>query len=502
MVAVILCALAVQAQDTPADATWESDPLDVLEPQAPADIPQPVVPEFTEVPEAHAVESTESTPPAPVDAPTVTTSTPSWNTSPDEPDTHRESEFHRIYKSYNESPTSDESWDRAMAGRPAEVYRVQKGDTLSGISGTLFGDPFFWPKVWSLNTDQILNPHEIAPDMGVQFFPGSLSEPPTLGVVAPADQSLSKVPVPPPPSPTALAGVTLPAAKRRTPLLEKLPGSLPGTRLNTVVKVEDDIRLELMKHKYPKAFEYLGYYVQDEPLEGVGTVTGAETGADTVGEYQYIYVKLEQTPAKKYIVQKNLTQVEDPRNEARKAQMIQVQGAIEVMEKVNEAENIYRAMVTKAINPVEKGSVLTPGDLPMIDTEGGTPAAGVGATIIGGQFEKRRSLFGQNSLVFLDGGRSQGLQEGQTLSIFADARVRNKNTPAVQNDRVIGTLKLVRVTNNFATAYVVRASDDVLVGDYAGKMTSAAALRSDSPSMEPGADIVPESGSDDFDLEL
>lgn len=64
----------------------------------------------------------------------------------DAPDSSREEEFHRIYKSYNEQPTSVESWENAIKGRAAENYQVQKGDTLSDISGTLLVISFFGQK--------------------------------------------------------------------------------------------------------------------------------------------------------------------------------------------------------------------------------------------------------------------------------------------------------------------------------------------------------------------
>ncbi|KYG63081.1 hypothetical protein AZI86_15285 [Bdellovibrio bacteriovorus] len=533
MLAMIFCALLVQAQDAPPDANWETDPLDVLESQPSAEPAAPAMPEFKEVPGEVQVESTPSPeiaapapPPPPPEMPApkkskrAKKSTAQFeNLTPDDPDAQKESEFHRIYKTYNEAPTSEESWEKALGERNAETYKVQSGDTLSGISTTLFGDSFFWPKVWSLNHDQILNPHEISPGMGIQFFPGSMGEAPTLAVTAQAEEkkvTSTSIPVPMAPPKGAMDGVEIPAPKKRAGLVEKLPRSLPGSRVSSVIRPKDDVRLDLLKHKYPKAYEYLEYYINDAPVEGSGKITGTEMGLSTAGEYQYIYVSFAGTPDKKYVVQKNLTQLEDPRNKERKAQMVQLQGEIQVLEKVNDAENMYRALVTKTIQPVEVGSTLIAGSLPMIDPAAGPVTSGVGATIMGGQFEKKRALMGQNSLVFLDAGSGQGLQEGQTLSIYADERARNKNVKAVMNDRVIGKLKVVRVTNNFATAYITSAIDDVMIGDYAGKSVATAAVSSE-PVIENEAGSAddfelddapvedassPDSGSDDSDLEL
>src|SRR5690606_31031664 len=49
-----------------------------------------------------------------------------------------------------------------VSGGNSGVYVVRPGDTLSKISQQLYGQPWQWPKLWSLNT-QIQNPHWIYP---------------------------------------------------------------------------------------------------------------------------------------------------------------------------------------------------------------------------------------------------------------------------------------------------------------------------------------------------
>lgn len=511
ILAVIFCLQLAQAQDTPPDATWETDPLDVIEPAQKKTPAEPSVPEFKEITEPNGATppSPEIPPPAEeVAEPTVPATTPEAAPAPetstaqgDSPDFNRESEFHRIYKSYNEQPTSEEAWDQAVGNRASETYQVQKGDTLSGISTTFFGDFTYWPKVWSLNNPQILNPHEIEPGMVVQFFPGSMDEAPTLAVasneVANADEKAPAEATDGKPAKVAtskdVAPGMIPKGRKRTPLLKKLPPSLP--QYKTVDEKKLQIEVELPKNQFPTPLEVLEYFIADTPAEGVGEVTGTELDTKTAGDYQYVFVRLPNNSGKEFVAQKNLAEVKDPQTKMRKGFMVELQGEIEVLERVNEQKNIYRAIVKKSVQPVAVGSILVPGKLPMIDTTVGALNTGVGAKIMGGQFEAKRALFGNHSFVFLDSGTNQGLQEGMSLPVFADERVRNKKSDAIINDRVIGTAKVVRVAPNFATAYIVKATDDILLGDYVGKSVTHAYA-------EPAVIEAPKEKDDDFEKDF
>jgi hypothetical protein len=535
---IIFCALLVQFQTAhgqdahPPDTTWDADPLDVLEPkkETPA---EPSVPEFTEIQpgsgsNTHNVETPP--PPAAPDVPTPEISAPSdapapthadasssfSNSGSGDPDFNKENRFHNVYKKYNEQPTSDEAWDKAVGARKSEVYKVEKGNTLWDISNTFFGDPNFWPKLWSLNNGTILNPHEITPDMNIKFYPGTMMDAPTLAVAGKEGETTAETEGDKMVEPSAAEPPVPPSRRKHTPVLGALPNSLPKGRFG----VYDDssaVEIEFRNTKMPVPYEFLSYFVADDEVPGTGTVTATELESQTANEFQYIYVKINGTQEKNYIVQKNMGEVVDPAVKGRKARMVEVQGGIEVLEKVNAEKNIYRAIVKKAIQPVEVGAVLVPGEVPMIDPRPGTVNNSANAKIMGGEFGKKRGLFGSNTLVFLDGGTGRGFQEGQNLTIYADSALRNRQANAILNDRSIGTLKVVKVTPNFATAYITNSNEDILLGDYVGVGSKTASAGSDvreshAPESQEQIDeeldlggappVSPESGSEDLDLEL
>jgi hypothetical protein len=235
------------------------------------------------------------------------------------------------------------------------------------------------------------------------------------------------------------------------------------------------MQIDLPKNQFPRPVEYLTFYVSDDPVKGVGAVTETESVLGSAGEYQYVFVHLNEGNVKNYTVQKNIDVVLDPLQKGRKGYMVEVQGELEVMEIVNPTKNIYRARVKKNLQLVEVGSLLIPGQLPVIQPKASNITSGVSARIMGGSYWGNRKLFGSDGIVFLDAGASKGFQDGQTLNIYADQSLRNGRTEAMINDRVIGTVKIVRVTPNFATGYVLTSSLDIVTGDSVGQPRSQAA---------------------------
>lgn len=100
----------------------------------------------------------------------------------DDPDLDLEKKFHTVYQRYNKNPTPADAWAAASSKQVARLYEVQKGDTLWSISQVLFGDPNFWPKLWAINKQGILNPHFINPKMKIYFYEGDESNSPTLSI--------------------------------------------------------------------------------------------------------------------------------------------------------------------------------------------------------------------------------------------------------------------------------------------------------------------------------
>jgi hypothetical protein len=434
-----------------------------------------------------------------------------------EPDLEKEQEFNAVYKNYNQQPTPIESWEKAVSQRKFENYQIQKGDTLSDISNTFFGDPNFWPKIWSFNNGTIENPHEIVPAVPIRFYSGNAMDAPTLELGQESEsvtksQTLASVPL------EDKAKKLPPSLRHYTPVLKNIPNSLPSGRVGLYVDRSTKVEMELGPPPHFDNRENLGYFLTESPVTGVGKIVGAELDLQAVGEFAYVFINLEPGAAKNLIVEKNLAEVENLPGRSNdsgssKANMVEVQGQIEVLEPVNLEKNIYRAMVKKSLNLVEVGSILIPGDLPMIDTTSSPVNPGAEAHIIGGQYGSGRSLFGSHSLIFLDAGIAKGFSDGKSFPIIADEHLRNPDTDVNINSRKIGEVKIVKATENFSTGFITRATDKILKGDFVGSAPKASeALISDRTMLSDEATSAPQeketdeappgSGSDSDNLDL
>ncbi len=103
-------------------------------------------------------------------------------TNNDDPELKLELNLNSRYKKFNIEPTSELKWSQASSQQKVNVYEVHKNDTLFTISKVLFGDSQFWPKVWAVNRNDILNPHFIYPGMKIFFHSGDARFAPTISL--------------------------------------------------------------------------------------------------------------------------------------------------------------------------------------------------------------------------------------------------------------------------------------------------------------------------------
>jgi hypothetical protein len=489
-----------ELKDTPAPAVKEksNDKANEMSFEA-----VPEAPSNAEVPETKKAEPIATQPePQPVMGESSHASSSSVGS--DEPDFKKEERFHNIYKKYNSAPTAAASWDKATSQANAQVYNVQRKDTLWDVSKTLFGDSYFWPKIWSLNNEIVLNPHEISPGMKINFYAGTLSAAPSVAFA-------SNAPVPPSMAKANSASLEPsvdnngpPPPFRKPKKLRHVPESLPIYRFGAVNKPKPKIDIENLRKPIPSPLVYVTHYLVEDDLKTNGEVKETELGGNTASEFQYIIVQVDDPSQKIYYSAVPSEIIGSPyRTGHPKAKVIELQGEIELLNTVGEGNNVYRAVVKKNIGPVTVGAKLISGRLPKANVSPGEQATGNGGFIIGGQFGSDRQLFSKHNIVFIDSGSSSGLHEGQTLTVKPNFLNRNSAKSLVKDgSRSIGTVKVLKTTANFSTCYITEATEDIWAGDSAGDVVQVAKksdVEIDEPEKTKASEPADSSSSDSSD---
>lgn len=397
----------------------------------------------------------------------------------------KEEFFHQIYQKYHSQPTSQEVWEKHLNERPHREYIITAGDTLWDVSRTLFTDGFFWSKVWSLNP-YITNPHQISVGQVIRFYPGSGldapglivkqedSAPPALSSDATLSESRWWKSEDLPLAPVNLKEVPLPPPFRKYPMpLENFPSSLPNWYFQTDAEV-NKAPLEIVPYK-PLPIENilsLPYFISEYPQNIKGTIYEIEKDAKTASERDYIFIEAEDELkiGSVYTVIQTVGKIKDPDAIEDLPRSYEVQGEIIITDKV---EELYKAMVTLALFPVQVGAKIIPGRSPKMNlTQAGDPS-NLKAMIIGGENDTTRTLFGPQSIVYLNRGSEDGVKLNQRASVMAIHRLRHSDSDLFSNTWKIGEVKIVKVEKHYSTAVVMDATEGIMPGDIVGRLNAS-----------------------------
>lgn len=403
----------------------------------------------------------------------------------DDPDFSKEARFHEIYKNYNEKPTDEQVWSQSVSQQKSQTYLIQNGDTLWGISETLFGDPFFWPKIWAINHKDIFNPHQIEKGFAVRFFPGSSLEAPAVQIEKVTDKTEKKVEQ----STAAIEEnqiqgdkaekVEIPPPRKKPLPVASVPPSLPHTYSVMVNEPQPEFQMKRKNFFESTAEMDLKYFVTEKEKSSLGQIIEVENGYGSAAQYQYVIVKVKNPSIKTYHVIRELDDIIDltdsiaSESYKRRAKLYEIQGEISLLEKVNSKENYYRALVTKSNSLISLNGLLLEGTIQKFDlsyTQAETPAAM--AAIIGGQFNSRSNIFSQDAFVYLNKGSNSGFKVGQILKAYNNTKMRNSESVEEENNKEVALIKIINVSDMFATGYVLKTSGELRAGDYVGPKSS------------------------------
>lgn len=323
-------------------------------------------------------------------------------------------------------PTYDEEVE-VYGGPTPELHVVGRGDTLWAICWYYFNDPWQWPKVWSYNP-QITNPHWIYPGDLVRLLPkGFIAavtglEPTNLD----PDEQGGGTPAVAPPTPDRAVEVEL----RQTAFIDKkhldsswrVVGSVEEREL---LSLGDEIYISYPKDDIPQVGQRYSIYAEDQSVS---------RGKSTVGSY------------------------------------VRILGEVEILAVKQDKQ--ARGRITSATGEIERGARVGPlltrfRNVPPVANK--VDAQGTIVALLGGDM-----MLGSDEVVFLDLGKGQGVEPGNTLFVVrrGDAfdPVTKPDERVGQDDdrfpaRALGKIVLVQVGDTMSIGLVTLAIEEMGVGD-------------------------------------
>jgi hypothetical protein len=320
----------------------------------------------------------------------------------------------------------------SFTGVVPNSHNVRRGDTLWGICGFYFHNPYQWPRIWSYNA-QIQNPHWIYPGDLVKLRGGA------------ADTA---------PQATA-PGVKLTDRRRQVP---------PDTIF---------LRNE--------------GFIEDE-TNNWGEINGAREDKIFLTDYDEVYLRLGGDRDVK--IGQELT-VYRPIKNVGNGKLIEIQGTVKV-DQWNAKDRIARARVTETLDTIERGARVGPIARRFEVVPPARNEKDVEATVVTSVHP--HNFYGADQVVFIDKGEDDGLKPGNRLFIIrkgdgfhktqpsgsaakriaiedeSPAAMENMTKPRDDNalpEEVLAELRVINVKKGTAMALVTASRREIETGDRA-----------------------------------
>jgi len=320
----------------------------------------------------------------------------------------------------------------ALPGAP-DYYVVQPGDTLWEIAQTFMGDPEYWPRLWSFNTD-ITNPHWIYPGNRIVFVAGTLVEPPQVGLETPMDRD----------------GYQVEALTYRDLEAECGP----------------DVRFQ--NPKPAERYHAPGFIANKDELDQYGYVYKARTEYTYFADTTLVYVKMDDPDAYDCgdvvaFFRPTVKKVRHP--ESRRTVYGSLYRVLAEGVVVHTYEDVTSVRVRNSWAEVERGDLVGPSMPVDIEVEVDTPSGTLEGIIVS-RLTTESSLAGTRETVFLDQGRADGVRVGDSVYIYEqrDPWIDKAKEDEGLPPSVIGRVVVIRVDEDYATAVVVDADRPIDVG--------------------------------------
>lgn len=371
------------------------------------------------------------------------------------------------YVKFNNEPV--ENWEALFEKSGVEKhYTVQKRDSLYDISKTLFGDPHFWPKIWSMNS-KITNPHLISKGQVIYFAGGTEHTAPSIGiqVINPKTYVYGK---------ELLRPEIPPEALRRKPI--DIPDSLPNLFKGASARQEgaELASLSAGRRAAAEAFrvvEITSEITKESPTS-VGVIKRVVSGSDFAQAGHLVYVSLfsgANVGDEVTVFRKNSEHLPLDGLLKTNANMVEWLGRLEI---ISQAHKGFIGKIIKANSFIQVGDRLSLKNISLVkipnsinnDAVAESPSGNI--KIIGANKVPGGLAIGENKVVYLNKGSQAGLEEGQVYPLYSNFGADLLGEKGAYIPRRIGFLKIAKSESTVSTGVVFDLISEVQVGQRIG----------------------------------
>lgn len=370
------------------------------------------------------------------------------------------------------------------AAQNLDAYTIQPGDTLWDICARLLGDPFYWPKLWSLN-QYISNPHWIYPGNLLVFREGSETAPPQFEVTKPDPEIAEVVPTP---APIAVADpVAEPVAMTEVMPVEPQPVAVPVQPVTAETLQEgfqippEEAPVQVAAVVDPYAIKALPTvtssseiilrqegFIAEAQIPPLGFVYKSEEERDNLAENDEVYLKLtdpsQAQVGKRFTVYRTLRRVKHPNTKGYMGFLVKILAELEV---VNVNGDIANAKVKTSYDYINRGDPITDyvSVLKRVTLQPNTAA--LEGVIVDTMIEGL-TILGDGDVIYIDKGTADGLAIGNTVDVVRSGDglyLVGDDRDRLLPQEVVGRLVIVGARERTATAVIVDSYDALSVGD-------------------------------------
>jgi hypothetical protein len=311
-------------------------------------------------------------------------------------------------------------------------YTVQKGDTLWDLSQKFSDTPWQWPEMWQEN-DQIANPHRIYPGERIRLYRRR-----DAGGYGEGKDSKDGD-----------------GAKGKS-------GDGDSTA-DKGLKEKPELT-ELLHYEYA-SIDRVGF-IRKEPALAHGTIFKVEEQKAMISIDDLIYIRprpnFSLSPGDKYTLYRTLKPIRDRKTNEYIGIQHYFTGAVEILIKRPE---FVLGRVVGAYRPIKIGDLLMPyrHKLPQVALHPSPPGL-EGSVIVS---EEHHGIFGENSIAFIDKGKSEGVEPGQLYWVFKQEKYRinlDNKADVTLTPVVLGELLVLHTENTTATVMITDSRQPITAG--------------------------------------